>query len=217
MRCKECGKLIEDNCSFCKYCGSRISPDKISVLDTPIKPAEVISKNYVINNNISCPLYKHIDDIKKVSAVYDLGVSEGRYIGSAVNYSSYEYSSVSMGGFNITNTSRKLAPPPPPVYPSQALMVVFIVLGAISLITLIGPVVFGLLAYWQGSKNSTQTKKAKEYTPIYEKAYIKWDKLYYCFRDDIVFDPETNEFVTADNINSLVFKGLYNQKEISGN
>ncbi|MHB8278484.1 MAG: zinc ribbon domain-containing protein [Candidatus Humimicrobiaceae bacterium] len=233
MFCKECGKEIEDDSKFCKYCGFIISSGQSNNIDYSVEPAEAISVQNIKKNNIYCPLYHHIDNISKVSAVYSSGVSEGRYSGTAISYiapfSSNESSSiavtpVSMGGFNITDLSRRLAPPPQPMYPSQALFVVFLILACLSfpLCFLFGigiPFLAILvpLTVWQGTKNSNKTKETKEYLPIYEKAMLRWNKLYYCFRDDIVFDPETNEHVSADKINDLICKDFYIQKEISEN
>ncbi|MCX6383124.1 MAG: zinc ribbon domain-containing protein [Actinobacteria bacterium] len=141
MFCKECGKAIEDDSKFCKHCGFIISSEQNNIIDASVKPVEIISKGDIAKNNICCPLYKHIDNISKVSAVYSSGVSEGKYSGTAISYiapfSSNESSSiavtpVSMGGFNITDLSRRLAPPPQPEYPSQALFVVFLILSCLS-------------------------------------------------------------------------------------
>jgi hypothetical protein len=41
---------------------------------------------------------------------------------------------------------------------------------------------------------------------LYNSHYSRWNKLYYCFRDDIVFDPETNEYAPADKISNLIYK-----------
>jgi hypothetical protein len=233
MFCKNCGKEIEDNSKYCKYCGYIVNSEQNNNIDTSIKPVEIISRGENVKNNIRCPLCNRVDNISKVSAVYSSGVSEGRYSGTAISYiapfSSKESSSiavtpVSMGGFNITDLSRRLAPPPKPMYPSKVLFVIFLILASFSfpLCFLFGIgipffAIFISLTIWQGIKNGNKTKEIKEYIPIYEKAIVRWNKLYYCFRDDIVFDPETNVYVSADKIDDLIYKDFYVQKEISEN
>lgn len=220
MFCKECGKAIEDDSKFCRHCRKMIISEPNSNQETSVIPVEIISQEKLAKNNICCPLYKHIDSIAKVSAVYSSGVSEGSYSGTAVSFitpfspnesSSVAFTPVSMRGVNISELSKRLAPPPEPQYPSRLWFVIFLILACLSLafiwvggLTLPFLVIFGALAAWQGVSNSNKIKKIKEYIPIYEKSMVSWNKLYYCFRDDIVFNPETNEYTSPKKIYNLI-------------
>lgn len=159
-------------------------------------------------------------DVKKTvtfdALVDSSGVSESRYSGTAVSlitpFSSNESSSVavtpvSMGGINISELSKRIALPPEPQRPTKLWFIIFLVLGILSLISIVGAfnvLIFGPLAVWQGIRYNNLYKLYKEYVPYYEKAIISWDKLYYCFRDDIVLNPETNEYTPPENIYTLI-------------
>jgi len=220
MFCKECGKAIEDDSKFCKHCGKTIISEPNSNQEISLAPVEIISQEKLVKNNICCPLCKHIDSIAKVSAVYSSGVSEGSYSGTAVSFitplssnesSSVAFTPVSMGGVNISGLSKRIAPLPEPRYPSQLWFVIFLILACLSLsliwimgLTLPFLVIFGALAVWQGVRISNKRKETKEYIPIYEKSMVSWNKLYYCFRDDIVFNPETNEYTSPEKVYDLI-------------
>jgi len=38
--------------------------------------------------------------------------------------------------------------------------------------------------------------KSQQYLPAYDEAIAKWNSLYYCKRDDVVFDPQTNKTIS---------------------
>lgn len=48
-------------------------------------------------------------------------------------------------------------------------------------------------------------KKFPRQIELWEKAVENWKKLYYCSRDDIVFDPKTQKYCEPDKINELIF------------
>ena len=166
MYCKECGNPIEDDSKFCKHCGKTMNSIKDIKSESVLVPESITTKAEITRNNICCPKYKHFDNIAKVSFVYSSGVSEGRYSGTAISlitpFSSNDSSSVaitpiSMGGINISELSKRIAPPPEPQRPSRALFIIFLILGILSLLSLFGSpfvVVFGPLAAWQGIKHN---------------------------------------------------------------
>lgn len=67
-----------------------------------------------------------------------------------------------------------------------------------------------LIVYYVGLYREYQKRiaESREQTPVWEKAIQKWDVLYYCSRDDCVFDPQTNIHVSVNRIDEL----LYDQK-----
>ena len=44
----------------------------------------------------------------------------------------------------------------------------------------------------------------KEITPIWEQKMEKWERLYYCSKDQVVFDPKTGKNVPIDEVNNLL-------------
>jgi hypothetical protein len=49
-------------------------------------------------------------------------------------------------------------------------------------------------------------KKYNDDLPLWDKAMGVWDKLYYCPKHDIVFNPETDEYAPVDLIHTLVYR-----------
>lgn len=48
---------------------------------------------------------------------------------------------------------------------------------------------------------------------IWETAKKKWDRLYYCFRNDIVFDPDLKKYFPPEELENYLFTGLDWQTE----
>jgi hypothetical protein len=42
--------------------------------------------------------------------------------------------------------------------------------------------------------------------PIWQKAKSKWDSLYYCYRDDLIFDPTNNSSFAPNQIIDYCYK-----------
>ncbi len=72
-------------------------------------------------------------------------------------------------------------------------------------ITIAGiPGILAVLTYLLGLEERMKEVKANEF-PIWEKAMGKWDKLYYCERNDCVFDPTTGESQPAGKMKELLY------------
>jgi len=214
MYCKECGEIIEDESKFCKHCGTPTALVSNNQSGTSIVPTEIKSQSTIVKNNIYCPKYNHSDYIAKVSSIYSSGVSTGSYSGTAVSFitpfSSNESSSiavtpVSMSGINITDLSRRIAPPPVPPPLTKLWLIVFIILTFLT-----GPfaLVFIPLSIWQGIRIRNKNREIEAYMPTHKRAVESWNKLYYCGRDDIVFNPETSEFSTPEKIYDLILNDM---------
>lgn len=69
----------------------------------------------------------------------------------------------------------------------------------------VGIIVFGVLLIrrWRGDNKKAQA--AKQAVPLWEKAITKWNELYYCARDDLVFDPATGALAPADRMSELLY------------
>jgi hypothetical protein len=46
--------------------------------------------------------------------------------------------------------------------------------------------------------------KSQQYLPAWDEAMENWRRLYYCKRDDVVFDPQANKTLTDAAVNSLL-------------
>ncbi|NMC33988.1 MAG: hypothetical protein GYA36_16225 [Veillonellaceae bacterium] len=42
--------------------------------------------------------------------------------------------------------------------------------------------------------------------PKWPRALVKWKRLYYCDRDDIIYDPETGETCNPNSLDEFVYK-----------
>lgn len=166
---------------------------------------------------ITCPLCNKDDRIQKVSAIYSSGVSRSEYGGPS---STLVFSGDNVGvagtitSGSVTTASQlalKLAPPRKPEYPGTdpvLIIGIFMLILAICItfmlgipgvfkegwVILVGSYLFGFLFVWLGNKNSKANKASyTEKLTTWEKQNQLWNKVYYCFRDDVVFDPETGE------------------------
>jgi len=258
MYCKNCGKKVSDDSKYCKFCGELV-PTQNEVAD-PEESLQIISKDTTLQGVIRCPICNSSDMITKVSASYSSGISTGSYSGSAISFitplsskesSSVAYTPVRMSGYNISDLSKRLAPPSKPGgYSTGGCLQVFLVflgLFGTSAISVILPLIFtyiGIFAsrdippnevsvsvivmpiigfiisiiliifMWRRIINTNRGinvdagKNKEKYESDIEtwgNAIQKWDKLYCCFRDDIVFSPETGEHAPVDNIANLLY------------
>jgi len=228
MYCNKCGKEIKNKSKYCVFCGA--VPHTVSELIDTREPAQIITKDISSQGIISCPICKNSDKIAKVSAVYSSGVSESRYSGTATSlitpFSSKESSSiaftpVSMSGYNVTELSKTLAPPPIPKKKSSGCLFAFLIVllmfsgglgigfliynvvnlaqgntSAVAALDWLYPIV-GFIIYifvitFMKKRNTANRLAYESALEDYNKEKSYWDKLYYCFRDDFVFDPKTD-------------------------
>jgi len=61
-------------------------------------------------------------------------------------------------------------------------------------------VVFWVLTRVFSDKIKSGQAKYKNEMPVWQKSMSNWDKLYYCFRNDVIFNPKTSQYTQADNI-----------------
>ena len=171
--------------------------------------------------NIVCPECEKDDQIQKVTSIVTNGVSTTNYrVENA-------YGSGSGTAVSQTHLSNRLSPPAKP-----KLGVVFIVSVSLALPGLLQ--VLCLLAALLGGSNVTVTnnndslstilgivgfavevfliylaineyQKFKRATQVWENQIAtNWSRLYYCYRDDCVFDPRTNKHTTPEGISRLL-------------
>ncbi len=146
---------------------------------------------------IKCFKCNYSDQIQKVSAIYSAGISSGSYYGSSTPLGESKPSFTTVSGSSQSLLSRRLAPPNKPS-PSFMLIVLDVVLAGFAIFCIILPCLFLLVLIYvlsykpkvDQSKKEDKERLAKE-IPLWETAMERWNRLYYCMRDDVVFDPDT--------------------------
>ncbi|GAC1394460.1 MAG: hypothetical protein NVS4B11_34020 [Ktedonobacteraceae bacterium] len=75
-----------------------------------------------------------------------------------------------------------------------------VVLVAVTLITIVGALVTSYIAFQRVVKGDAE---ATERFPTWDRAIAAWNKLQYCKRDDVVFDPAANKVVSNEAVAAL--------------
>jgi hypothetical protein len=170
--------------------------------------------------------------IQKVSAAYSAGIAGGSFVGQSASIATAIGSGGSavgggrtaLHGTSQTALSSKLAPPSKPEYKgvrtmsswADSLLVVgcmvigffaWLIGGQWSFIIATG-LIFILFLLWLPSYNRRKKDgqdKYKQAEARYQIANDRWNRLYYCARDDIVFDPNGGTYTSADQMNNLLY------------
>ncbi len=79
--------------------------------------------------------------------------------------------------------------------PVQITLVVLVIIGIITALVL------SFLAFQRVVEGDNQTL---QYLPAWDEAMEKWHNLYYCKRDDVVFDPQTNKTISDAAVKSML-------------
>lgn len=79
--------------------------------------------------------------------------------------------------------------------PVQIVLVVLVIAGIVTTLIL------SFLAFQRVVKGDNQTL---QYLPAWDEAMEKWRDLYYCRRDDVVFDPHTNKTLSDAAVKSML-------------
>lgn len=74
-------------------------------------------------------------------------------------------------------------------------------------------IIFGAIV-WGGFKllnarkahMNKEKERVQQNKPIWETAMKKWDRLYYCHKHDIVFDPENGETCPSNSLKEFLYK-----------
>jgi hypothetical protein len=79
--------------------------------------------------------------------------------------------------------------------PVQIVLVVLVISG------IVATLILSFLAFQRVVKGDNQTL---QYLPAWDEAMEKWRDLYYCRRDDVVFDPQTNKTLSDAAVKSML-------------
>jgi hypothetical protein len=80
----------------------------------------------------------------------------------------------------------------------QSVQIVLVVLVIAGIVTTL---ILSFLAFQRVVKGDNQTL---QYLPAWDEAMESWRNLYYCRRDDVVFDPQTNKTLSDAAVKSML-------------
>ncbi|HVO43328.1 MAG TPA: hypothetical protein VMT34_11925 [Aggregatilineales bacterium] len=178
-----------------------------------------------MNNPIICPQCGRDDMAQKVTGIYETGTATGAFQGRTRPLLGLLPDGVqNLSGSTQTLLSRKLTPPPRPAKTSERLLLLVIVgmimlvvsegllvlvglllkfpslgigfLGLLVGFLIVGGTVLATLVY---TRNHQHTIKA------WQDAIAIWERLYYCSRNDCIFDPLTRQSVPTDRMDLLLY------------
>ena len=202
----------------CPTCGGKLnfSPNTTSLICPNCGNEHLVRHdmaNITLESYARCPVCGRNDEVKKVSAILANQIS----------------------GTQSSVLAMKLQPPtlPEPQKPSSILRYVVLFFGVICLIDvfviifeypglngLIGMLQYlipgALLMWWYVNLNNKYKKEViiynqkktireQEYSKL-PKAMERWNKLYYCFRDDCIFIPSEKTYAEVGSIKEYVFR-----------
>jgi amino acid transporter len=141
---------------------------------------------------VLCPVCHQSDQVMKASKAYESGVTRlappvmpVARVGM-IRYVIVGFALVTVGVFFILIWSGTNGYGSWPV----AVQVIQVVLTILAIVVAL---VLSLIALLRVVAGDTKTQK---YLPAYDEALAKWNSLYYCKRDDVVFDPQTNKTIS---------------------
>jgi len=149
---------------------------------------------------VLCPVCHQADQVKTVPAAYESGVTR---LGppampvarvGMINYVIVGFFLVGFGSFFILVLSgtNGYGSWPTAVQVTQAVITILAICTALVLSLI------ALLRVVSGDM------KSQELLPAYDQALENWRRLYYCKREDIVFDPQTNKTISDGTLKSLI-------------
>ena len=148
---------------------------------------------------VLCPVCHQADLVKKVPAAYESGVT--RLVPPTMpvanvgmmNYIIVCCALVAVGVFFILVLSGTNGYGSWPTF----LQVIQVVLTILAIVAALGLSLFALLRVVRGDM------RTQKLLPAYDEALENWRRLYYCKRDDVVFDPQTNKTISDATLRSL--------------
>jgi hypothetical protein len=174
-----------------------------------------------------CPQCGQIDAVRKVSSIVSEGNTTTDQFGVAPSLTGNSFYVVGAHGSSTTDLARRLAPRPPRpggvglrmALAAIALLVGGLMAGGLS-IFVVAPefglfgcgnwvlgilVVTALLTLWPLLGIARIRREQKAYDLAMERARGKWSQLYYCGRDDIVFEPGERLVLGVSQLGSYLY------------
>jgi hypothetical protein len=176
--------------------------------------------------NLACPIDNKDDSIQKVSAVVSSGQSTGTFSGPTGGIVSVDGKSGGVSGYttlrggSTSQLATLLAPPQEPAKPHGfgrwwfILWIVPYVAGGVAgatsnsalLAFIVGFLILILLLWAQKVFKDNSTVNYANEKPQWDKAILKWNRLYYCHKHDIVFDPDNGKTCTPPSLKEFLYQ-----------
>lgn len=148
---------------------------------------------------VLCPVCHQADQVMTVPKAYERGVTRlapptlpAAHVGM-IGYVLIAAALVGVGAFLILILSGTAFGGWP-----VAVQVTEVVLTILAIVVALVLSLIALLRVVQGDS------KAQKYYPAYDEALAKWNSLYYCKRDDVVFDPQTNKIISNAALHDML-------------
>ncbi len=142
------------------------------------------------NASLQCPRCHRVDNVQKVSAIVNAGISSSTYtgyadgIGYTPNGPAITDDYITIAGSNQTALSSLLAPPQRPTYNT----------------------ISGTISTPSGFRNANAGRIwAETQMPHWQRAITKWQQLFYCHRCDGVFLPGHFFFVPSGQMLDFLY------------
>lgn len=148
---------------------------------------------------VLCPICHQADLVKKVPAAYESGVARLAPPAMPVakvgmmQFVTVGFALVAVGVFFILILSGTNGYGSWPTY----IQVIQVVLTILAIVTALALSYIALIRVVHGDM------KSQKLLPAYDEALENWRRLYYCKREDVVFDPQTNKVVSDATLRSL--------------
>jgi hypothetical protein len=149
---------------------------------------------------VLCPVCHQADQVKKAPAAYESGVARlappkmpVANVGM-MSYVSIGFFLVLVGVFFIFILSGTNGYGGWPTF-VQVIQVV------LTIVAIVVALVLSLVALLRVVRGDMQSQK---YLPAYDEALAKWNSLYYCKRDNVVFDPQTNKTISDTALHDML-------------
>jgi hypothetical protein len=149
---------------------------------------------------VLCPVCHQSDQVMKASKAYESGVTRlAPPVMPVANVGMMGFvliaaALVSVGVFFILIWSGTNGYGGWPV----AVQVIQVVLTILAIVVALVLTLIALLRVVAGDT------KSQKYLPAYDEALAKWNNLYYCKRDDVVFDPQTNKTISDATLRDML-------------
>jgi amino acid transporter len=149
---------------------------------------------------VLCPVCHQADQVKNVATAYESGVSRlapptmpVAHVGM-MKFVIVGFALVGVGVFFILVLSGTNGYGSWPL----AIQIVQVVITILAICAALALSLVALLRVVRGDMNS------QKLLPAYDEALENWRRLYYCKRDDAVFDPQTNKTISDASLKSLI-------------
>ena len=145
----------------------------------------------------SCPVCNRADQVKRLQAAYEAGVE--RFSPPSIPTSTVSMLRSMVAAILLVGIGA---------------FFIFVLLGSggsgdttnliqviVTLVAIVAALVLSLVAFLRVVRGDTESQ---QYLPAYDRALENYNRLYYCARDNVVFDPQTNKTLTDADLTSLL-------------